>query len=65
VEENNELTWLYNLKDTPQQQETLYLQPGKYRVVFRSKYSNRASYTIEKSFDVEPGQTVNVKLYSN
>ena len=65
IETNKNLTWLYNLKDTPQQQETLYLQPGKYRVVFRSKYSNRASYTIEKSFDVEPGQTVNVKLYSN
>ena len=65
IEEKNRLTWIYNLKDNPQQQETLYLQPGKYRVVFRSKYSNRTSYTVEKSFDVEPGQTVNVKLYSN
>lgn len=57
------LTWLYNLRDNPSQQETLYLQPGKYRVVFRSKYSNRSEYTIEKFFTVEPGQTVNVKLY--
>jgi Ca-activated chloride channel homolog len=65
LEDKNELTWLYNLRDTPQQQETLYLQPGKYRVVFRSKYSNRASYTIEKSFTVDPGQTTNVKLYQN
>jgi Ca-activated chloride channel homolog len=65
VEEKNHLTWIYNLKDTPQQQETLYLQPGKYRIVFRSKYSYKSSYTIEKSFDVEPGQTVNVKLYTN
>lgn len=63
LEEGKELKWLYNLKDTPQHQETLYLQPGKYRVVFRSKYSNRASYSVEKSFAVEGGQTTNVKLY--
>ncbi len=65
LEEKNKLTWLYNLRDTPQQQETLYLQPGKYKVVFRSKYSNKASYTIDKEFSVEPGQTVNVRLYPN
>jgi Ca-activated chloride channel family protein len=65
LEDKNEMVWLYNLRDTPQQQETLYLQPGSYRVVFRSKYSNKSSYTIEKTFKVEPGQTVNLKLYPN
>jgi Ca-activated chloride channel family protein len=63
LEDGKELTWLYNLKDTPQHQETLYLQPGNYRVVFRSKYSNRSSYSVEKAFKVEGGQTTNVKLY--
>jgi Ca-activated chloride channel homolog len=63
IENDNELIWLYNLKDNPQQQETLYLQPGKYKAVFRSKYSNRSEYTIEKSFTVDPGQTANIKLY--
>lgn len=65
IEGKDDLEWLYNLKDNPQGQETLYLQPGKYRVVFRSKYSNRSDYTVEKSFSVEPGQTTNVKLYTN
>jgi Ca-activated chloride channel family protein len=65
LENKKELVWLYNLRDTPQQQETLYLEPGTYRVVFRSKYSNKSDYTLEKSFTVEPGQTVNVKLYTN
>jgi len=65
IEEKKGLTWLYNLKDTQQQQETLYLQPGNYRVVFRPKYSNSSSYTEEKSFKVESGQTTNVKMYSN
>jgi Ca-activated chloride channel family protein len=65
LEDKNQLVWLYNLRDNQQQQETLYLQPGNYRVVFRSKYSNKSSYTTEKSFRVEPGQTVNLKLYPN
>ena len=65
IEEKKGLTWLYNLKDNQQQQETLYLQPGSYRVVFRPKYSNSSSYTEEKSFKVESGQTTNVKMYSN
>jgi len=64
-EEKKGLIWLYNLKDNLQQQETLYLQPGNYRVVFRPKYSNSSSYTEEKSFKVESGQTTNVKMYSN
>ena len=59
---NGELTWLYNLKDNPSQQETLILQPGKYRVVFRSKFSNRSEFTTEKSFTVESAETVTVKL---
>jgi Ca-activated chloride channel family protein len=65
LEDKNQLVWLYNLRDNQQQQETLYLQPGTYRVVFRSKYSNKSSYTTEKTFKVEPGQTVNLKLYPN
>jgi Ca-activated chloride channel family protein len=57
-----QMLWLHNLKDNQQQQETLYLQPGSYRVVFRSKYANEASYTVEKTFKIESGQTVNIKL---
>ena len=62
IEEKGGLTWLYNLKDNPAQQENLFLQPGKYRVVFRSKFSNRSEFTNEKSFVVTGGETVNVKL---
>ncbi len=62
LEDKNSLVWLYNLRDKDPLQETLYLQPGSYRVVFRSKFSNRSSFTTEKKFIVEPGQTNNVKL---
>jgi Ca-activated chloride channel family protein len=56
------LLWLYNLKDNQQQQETLYLQPGTYKLVFRSKYANRSSDTIERALKIESGQTANLKL---
>jgi Ca-activated chloride channel homolog len=65
LEVGGKLEWLYNFRDNTQMQETLYLQPGNYLVVFRSKYSNKASYTLEKSFKIEPGQTLNLKLFPN
>ncbi len=62
---NNKLEWIYNLREDNPHQESLILQPGDYRVVFRSKSSTRAIYTIERQFVVESGKTTNVKLYSN
>jgi Ca-activated chloride channel family protein len=65
VEEEDRLTWIYNFRDNIQNVESLILQPGKYRAVFRSKYADRSVYTVEKSFKVASGETVNVKLYQN
>jgi len=62
VERENELVWIYNFRETPLQ-ESLILQPGRYRVVFRAKYSNRAAFTIEKRFRITSGKTTNVKIY--
>lgn len=42
--------------------ESLYLRPGTYRVVYRSKYNLRTSATREKTFVLEPGATVDVNL---
>jgi Ca-activated chloride channel family protein len=62
LEDKNKLNWIYNL-DENQLQETLYLQPGNYRVIFRPKTSRRAFYTIEQKFTVESGKTTDVVLY--
>ena len=62
IEENNKLTWIYNLTNTSST-ESVMLQPGTYRVVFRSKVANRSFYTTEKTFEINPGLTTNVKLY--
>ena len=61
--EENEMKWIYNFRDNVAQRETLVLQPGTYKAVFRSKYSKRSFSTVEKTFIVESGKTVNVKLY--
>ena len=62
LEKENELIWIYNFRESPLQ-ESLILQPGKYRVVFRAKYSDRAAFSIEKRFRITSGKTTNVKIY--
>lgn len=57
----NEL--VYNFRDTSLNRETIVLQPGTYRTVFRSKYSKKSVYTVSNQFTVEAGKSVNVKLY--
>lgn len=64
LDNNNKLEWLYNLKEnTPL--ESIILQPGKYKIVFRSKYVNRSIYTIEKSFKIESDGSVSINLHGN
>lgn len=62
LEDGNTLQWVYDLKDN-KLQESLVLQPGNYRIVFRSRYLNQSLYTIEKRFKIEPGVTLNLKIY--
>ena len=61
--ENNELKWMYNFRDNTEQRETIVLQPGTYKAIFRAKYSKRSFFSVEKMFTVESGKSVNVKLY--
>ncbi|MBP6978813.1 MAG: VWA domain-containing protein [Bacteroidales bacterium] len=62
LEDGNELKWIYDLQEN-KLQESLVLQPGSYRIIFRSKYLNQTLYTIEKKFKIEPGVTLNLKIY--
>lgn len=59
--EENVIKWQYNIKDNTQQ-ETLLLQPGKYKLVFRPKVSASSLYTIEKDFTIESGVSIVVKI---
>jgi Ca-activated chloride channel family protein len=62
LENDGKLEWIYTFRDTDIPQESLALMPGKYRAIFRSRYVNRSSFTIERSFEVKSGTTTNVKL---
>ena len=61
LEKDGDLELIYNFRDN-EQQESLVLMPGNYRAIFRSRYADRASFTIERSFEVKSGITTNVKL---
>jgi len=62
LEENNKLVWVCNLNNYLTQ-ETIVLQPGKYRVEFRPKNAKESIYTIEKRFKIESGISTPLKLY--
>jgi Ca-activated chloride channel family protein len=56
TEENKKLTWVYNM-DSNVIKETIVLQPGKYKVVYRPRNSKETVYTIEKDFSVVSGES--------
>lgn len=44
------------------QPESLYLQPGNYRLVFRSKYAFQSATTVSKEFEIKSEKTTRIKL---
>lgn len=61
LEKDGDLELIYNFREN-ELQESLVLMPGNYRAIFRSRYADRSSNTIERSFEVKSGITTNVKL---
>lgn len=61
VEEKNELKSIYKLRENVSN-ETLYLQPGNYQVVWRGRNAPHSAYSIVKKFKVQSGLTTNVNL---
>lgn len=58
--EGSQLRWVVNLnKETNQQYQ---LQPGDYKVTYRSQNSKEAIYTIEREFVISSGAATNLKL---
>lgn len=60
-EEDNTLKWVYDLNPNKSRQ-SINLQPGTYRVVFRVKSSQLSLYSVDQEFIVNPGSTTIVKL---
>jgi hypothetical protein len=58
-EDAGQLVWVCNLSEFDQQ-ESLKLQPGKYKAVFRAKGVKETLFTIQTSFQVQPGTSQKV-----
>src|ERR1700756_169241 len=56
-----ELIWVCNLQTNKSRQD-FNLQPGNYRVTYRSKSLKQSIYTIEKSFTIKSNQLISVDL---
>jgi len=62
VKGSKEENWVCNLENTVKN-ESLQLQPGKYRVVFRALNAKLTLYTVNKVFEVRSGSSEVVQLY--
>ena len=58
---SNKLKWVCDL-NTKKGRQSLYLLPGKYKVVYRAKNASSSEYTKEKIFKVSSIKTVSIKL---
>jgi Ca-activated chloride channel homolog len=61
IEKGNEQEWVCNLNNSLNN-ETYFLQPGNYKLVFRAKSVTEAELTETKKFIVESGKTVDIKI---
>ena len=62
IVENGESKWVCSL-DESKTRHSLNLLPGKYKIAFRARRSRGSKYTAIKTFDVSPGQTVNISMF--
>lgn len=61
LEKDNKLEWIYNISPNTDR-ETIVLQPGNYRLVYRGKNIKNVIYTKEKSFKITSGASTQVRL---
>lgn len=61
LEKGNTQEWVTDLDENTARQ-SLNLQPGNYRVVFRSKSSRKSEYSVTRTFTISSGSTTIVKL---
>ena len=61
LEEKNSLTLLYTMNEYATK-ETVVLQPGNYRVVYRPKGSKGSEFTITKTFKISSGTSITITI---
>ncbi|MBA3682303.1 MAG: VWA domain-containing protein [Bacteroidetes bacterium] len=61
VDDGKTVLWVCNLNPTLQN-EIIYLQPGKYKAVFRYEFAKETIKTIDRNFEVKSGIAQTVRL---
>lgn len=61
LEKDSELIWVTNLAENTTK-ENILLQPGNYRLVYRSKNSKETIFTHEQQFTINSGVTSPIKI---
>jgi hypothetical protein len=59
------LEWVYRLRNEMNHVESMYLLPGDYRVVYRTKFSNNTASSVQKKFKIKTGSTITLDLSKN
>ncbi len=62
IDDNGQQEWILNIGEKIR--ESMALQPGSYKVVFRAKNAAGSKYTEIKKFTIKTGSTLNLKLFS-
>ncbi|OWP63325.1 von willebrand factor type a [Hymenobacter amundsenii] len=63
LNQDDSQTWVYNLPDGGSSKINLPLQPGAYRLVFRTATATGSRFTDVRTFTIRPGQTSSVSLF--
>lgn len=61
LHEDGTQTWIYNLNQQ-QTRHTIAIQPGRYKVVYRSENAKGSKFTTINEFEIKPGSSLNIKL---
>lgn len=56
-------TWLYNLSDGGSSKVNVPMQPGAYRLIFRTKTATGSQFTDVRNFTIRSGQTSSVSIF--
>jgi Ca-activated chloride channel homolog len=59
--DRNELKWIYKVP-TDSRNHNMLIQPGRYKVIYRSKGSYRSNQTFEREFTITSGSATNLTL---
>jgi Ca-activated chloride channel family protein len=59
---NKQEEWICNINDKIKN-ESIIIQPGYYRVVYRAQNAKQTLYTVNKTFEIKSGSSVALQLY--